>query len=145
MLRAEKSVDELISIIHRVKRMSPVPVTTGETWDVWLGRDNDPAKARKKIEDAVKLASAVDFIAAHILPYWDKLPLNQAVDHTIQIYDQMRRAYPGKRIVIAEFGWPSAGYNHERAVPGRVEQALVIRDFLARAEAYGIDPNEDAP
>jgi exo-beta-1,3-glucanase (GH17 family)/cellulose synthase/poly-beta-1,6-N-acetylglucosamine synthase-like glycosyltransferase len=141
MLRAEKSVDELISIIQRVKRMSPVPVTTGETWDVWLGRDNDPAKARKKIEDAVKLASAVDFIAAHILPYWDKLPLNQAVDHTIQIYDQMRRAYPGKRIVIAEFGWPSAGYNHERAVPGRVEQALVIRDFLARAEAYGIDYN----
>jgi exo-beta-1,3-glucanase (GH17 family)/cellulose synthase/poly-beta-1,6-N-acetylglucosamine synthase-like glycosyltransferase len=141
MLRAEKSVDELISIIQRVKRMSPVPVTTGETWDVWLGRDSDPAKTRKKIEDAVKLASAVDFIAAHILPYWDKLPINQAVDHTIQIYDQMRRAYPGKRIVIAEFGWPSAGYNHERAVPGRVEQALVIRDFLARAEAYGIDYN----
>ena len=27
------------------------------------------------------------------------------------IYDKLRQAYPGKRIVIAEFGWPSAGYN----------------------------------
>jgi cellulose synthase/poly-beta-1,6-N-acetylglucosamine synthase-like glycosyltransferase len=43
--------------------------------------------------------------------------------------------------VIAEFGWPSGGYNMERAVPGRIEQALVIRDFLARAQAYGIDYN----
>ena len=43
--------------------------------------------------------------------------------------------------MIAEFGWPSAGYNMQRAVPGRVEQALVIRDFLARADAYGIDYN----
>ena len=29
------------------------------------------------------------------------------------------QAYPGKRIVIAEFGWPSAGYNRRDANPGR--------------------------
>ena len=141
LLHNEISPDELIATIQRVKRSSPVPVTTGETWDVWLGRSADPAKAQEKAETAIKLASVVDFLAVHILPYWDKQPLNQAVDHTINIYDQIRRAYPGKRILIAEFGWPSAGYNNERAVPGRVEQALVIRDFLARADAYGIDYN----
>jgi len=140
-LRAEKTIDELIRIIQRVKRMSPVPVTTGETWDVWLGEDRDPAKAERKAEEAVKLASSVDFIAAHILPYWEGVPLNQVVDRTILVYDKLRRAYPGKRIVIAEFGWPSAGYNMHRAIPGRIEQALVLRDFLARAEAYGIDYN----
>src|SRR5690606_19887186 len=53
-LRAEKTVDELIKIIQRVKRQSPVPVTTGEIWNVWL--------------DHPELATAVDFIAAHILP-----------------------------------------------------------------------------
>jgi exo-beta-1,3-glucanase (GH17 family)/cellulose synthase/poly-beta-1,6-N-acetylglucosamine synthase-like glycosyltransferase len=126
-LRAEKSVDELIAIIQRVKRLSPVPVTTGEIWTVWL--------------DHPELASAVDFIAAHILPYWDGFDLKQAVDQTIVAYDRLRRAHPGKRIVIAEFGWPSAGYNMHNAYPGRVEQALVLRDFLARAEAYGIDYN----
>ena len=49
--------------------------------------------------------------------------------------------HPGKRIVIAEFGWPSAGYNFHNANPGRMEQAEVLRDFVTRADAYGIDYN----
>jgi exo-beta-1,3-glucanase (GH17 family)/cellulose synthase/poly-beta-1,6-N-acetylglucosamine synthase-like glycosyltransferase len=126
-LRAEMSVDDLIKLIQRVKRSSPVPVTTGEIWTVWI--------------DHPELASAVDFIAAHILPYWEGFDVSHAVDHTIEFYDKLRRVHPGKRIVIAEFGWPSAGYNFHDANPGRTEQALVIRDFVSRAEAYGIDYN----
>ncbi len=124
---ARRAVAELIPIIKRVKRQSPVPVTTGEIWTVWI--------------DHRELAPEVDFIAAHILPYWEGLNLTKVVDETIRAYDKLRGAHEGKRIVIAEFGWPSGGYNMQRAVPGRVEQALVIRDFLARAEAYGIDYN----
>jgi glucan 1,3-beta-glucosidase len=126
-LRAEMSVADLMQLIQRVKRSSPVPVTTGEIWTVWI--------------DHPELASAVDFIAAHILPYWEGFDVSRAVDQTIEFYDKLRRAHPGKRIVIAEFGWPSAGYNFHDANPGRVEQAMVIRDFVARAEAYGIDYN----
>ena len=143
MLRADKSIDELISIIRRVKRQSPVPVTTGETFDVWLGL-TDPNKtedAGKKAEAATKLASAVDFIAAHILPYWDGTPADQAVDKTILTLQPAAARHPGKRIVIAEFGWPSGGYNMHDADPGRIEQATVLRDFVSRAEAYGIDYN----
>jgi exo-beta-1,3-glucanase (GH17 family) len=126
-LRADMSVEDLIKLIQRVKRSSPVPVTTGEIWTVWI--------------DHPELASAVDFIAAHILPYWEGFDVSRAVDHTIEFYDKLRRVHPGKRIVIAEFGWPSAGYNFHNANPGRAEQALVIRDFVNRAEAYGIDYN----
>jgi len=126
-LRAEKSIDELVRLIQRVKRQSPVPVTTGEIWTVWI--------------EHPELASAVDFIAAHILPYWDGFTTTQAVDKTIEFYDKLRRVHPGKRIVIAEFGWPSAGYNMRDADPGRIEQASVLREFVSRAEAYGIDYN----
>jgi exo-beta-1,3-glucanase (GH17 family)/cellulose synthase/poly-beta-1,6-N-acetylglucosamine synthase-like glycosyltransferase len=126
-LRAEKTVDDLIKLLQRVKRQSPVPVTTGEIWTVWI--------------DHPELASAVDFIAAHILPYWDGFTTGQAVDKTIEFYTKLRRTHPGKRIVIAEFGWPSAGYNMRNADPGRIEQATVLRDFISRAEAYGIDYN----
>ena len=144
ILRGDKTFDQLIELIRRVKRVSPVPVTTGETWDVWLGvtsPDASPEAAKEAAEKAPQLASTVDFIAAHVLPYWQGLPANKAVDEAISRYDQLRRAYPGKRIVIAEFGWPSAGYNYLKADPGRVEQATVLRDFTARAEAYGIDYN----
>jgi cellulose synthase/poly-beta-1,6-N-acetylglucosamine synthase-like glycosyltransferase/exo-beta-1,3-glucanase (GH17 family) len=128
--KAERNVDALIKIIQRVKRQSPVPVTTGETWDIWL--------------DHPKLASAVDYIAAHILPYWDSvdgIPAQDAVEHTLDIYNRLRNANPGKRVVIAEFGWPSGGYNRGVGEPGRIEQALVIRNFISRAEALGIDYN----
>src|SRR5271170_428803 len=127
MLRSDMSVDDLIKIIQRVKRSSPVPVTTGDIWSAWL--------------DHPELASSVDFIAAHILPYWGGTDANSAVDSSIEIYGKLRKMFPGKRIVIAEFGWPSAGYNFHAADPGRMEQAVVIRDFVHRAEAYGIDYN----
>src|SRR5271170_917566 len=127
MLRTETSAEDLIKLIKRVKSSSPVPVTTGEIWSAWI--------------DHPELASAVDFIAAHILPYWAGTDASQAVDRTIEIYDKLRRLHPGKRIVIAEFGWPSAGYNFHDANPGRLDQAMVIRDFVHRAEAYGIDYN----
>jgi exo-beta-1,3-glucanase (GH17 family)/cellulose synthase/poly-beta-1,6-N-acetylglucosamine synthase-like glycosyltransferase len=125
--RDEKKVDELIKIIQRVKRESPVPVTTGEIWSVW--------------RDHPELVSAVDFIAVHILPYWEGRSHATAVDDAIGAYNLLRQRYPGKRIVIAEFGWPSAGYNLKNANPGRIEQAEVLRDFVARAEALGIDYN----
>ncbi|HEX2216606.1 MAG TPA: glycosyltransferase [Xanthobacteraceae bacterium] len=127
IFRDEKSVDELIKLIHRVKREVQVPVTTGEIWHVWIQHP--------------ELASAVDFIAAHILPYWEGFSEKRAVDQAIHIYDRLRQTFPGKRIVIAEFGWPSAGYNLKNANPGRLQQAEVLRDFVARADALGIDYN----
>jgi exo-beta-1,3-glucanase (GH17 family)/cellulose synthase/poly-beta-1,6-N-acetylglucosamine synthase-like glycosyltransferase len=125
--RGEVQVPDLIKLIQRVKRSTNVPVSTGEIWNVWL--------------EHPELVSSVDFIAAHILPYWEGVSEKQVVDQSIMIYDKLRQAYPGKRIVIAEFGWPSAGYNFHNANPGRIEQAVLLRDFVTRAEAYGIDYN----
>ncbi|MEA2829775.1 MAG: hypothetical protein QOF22_523, partial [Bradyrhizobium sp.] len=44
-------------------------------------------------------------------------------------------------IVIAEFGWPSAGYNLQKAIPGPFEQAVTLRNFVSRAEAIGMEYN----
>jgi cellulose synthase/poly-beta-1,6-N-acetylglucosamine synthase-like glycosyltransferase/exo-beta-1,3-glucanase (GH17 family) len=121
------NVARLIKVIQRVKRETQMPVTTGEIWSVW--------------RDHPELVSAVDYIAVHILPYWEGVPNKDAVEKAIGGYQELRRIYPGKRIVIAEFGWPSAGYNLQGAIPGRFEQAEILRDFLARAEALGIDYN----
>jgi exo-beta-1,3-glucanase (GH17 family)/cellulose synthase/poly-beta-1,6-N-acetylglucosamine synthase-like glycosyltransferase len=125
--RDDLKVNELIQYIQRVKRSVSVPVTTGEIWSVW--------------RDHPELVSAVDYIAVHILPYWEGVSEKSAVDAAIGGYENLRRLYPGKRIVIAEFGWPSAGYNFKNATPGRIEQAVVLRDFVSRAEAFGIDYN----
>ncbi|HTV28980.1 MAG TPA: glycosyltransferase [Xanthobacteraceae bacterium] len=125
--RGDLTVDQLIALIKDAKQSSPVPVTTGEIGSVWL--------------DHPELSSAVDFVAAHVLPYWNGFDASRAVEHTIDFYEMLRRELPGKRIVIAEFGWPSAGYNYQSANPGRIEQAEVLRDFVRQAQAFGIDYN----
>jgi exo-beta-1,3-glucanase (GH17 family)/cellulose synthase/poly-beta-1,6-N-acetylglucosamine synthase-like glycosyltransferase len=127
ILTGTQKVDELIEKIKRVKKSVNVPVTTGDVWNTW--RDNP------------ELASNVDFIAAHILPYWENFSATQAVDQAIYLYGLLREKFPGKRIVIAEFGWPSAGYNRLNAEPGPFEQAKVLRNFVNRAQAIGMEYN----
>ena len=128
IFRGEMEVADLIKTIQRVKRSSPVPVTTGEIWSVW--------------RDHPELVSAVDYIAVHILPYWEGVSETAAVDAAIGAYDTLRRLYPGKRIVIAEFGWPSGGYNMKKANPGRTRAGRACcATFVSRAEAFGIDYN----
>ena len=60
------AVNRLIKLIQRAKKSSPVPVTTGEIWSVW--------------RDHPELVSAVDYIAVHILPYWEGVSDKAAVD-----------------------------------------------------------------
>jgi len=125
--RGEQKIEDLIKLIQRVKGSVNVPVTTGEIWNIWL--------------EHPELASSVDFIAAHILPYWEGFSDKQAVDQALIIYQKLRDAFPGKRIVIAEFGWPSAGYNLKKGMPGPFEQAVTLRNFVSRAEAIGMEYN----
>jgi exo-beta-1,3-glucanase (GH17 family)/cellulose synthase/poly-beta-1,6-N-acetylglucosamine synthase-like glycosyltransferase len=125
--RGEQKVDDLIELIKRVKKSVNIPVTTGEIWNIW--------------RDFPQLAYSVDFIAAHVLPYWENFTDKQAVDQAVAMYQLLRDQFPGKRVVIAEFGWPSAGYNLRNADPGTFEQASVLRNFVTRAEAIGMEYN----
>src|SRR6267154_1517061 len=129
VFRGEQKVDGLIDLIKRVKSAinGRVPVTTGEIWNIW--RDNP------------ELGYSVDFIAAHVLPYWENFTAKQAPDQAVSMFQLLRDQFPGKRVVIAEFGWPSAGYNLKNAVPGPFEQAVVLRNFVTRAEAIGMEYN----
>jgi cellulose synthase/poly-beta-1,6-N-acetylglucosamine synthase-like glycosyltransferase/exo-beta-1,3-glucanase (GH17 family) len=134
--RGDQKPEDLIDLIKRVKRSVNVPVTTGEIWNIW--RDNyDEAKAENK----PSLASTVDFVAAHVLPYWERFSSDQAVDQAVDRYQLLRDKFPGKRVMIAEFGWPSAGYNLLNADPGPFQQARVLRNFVARAESIGMEYN----
>ena len=123
LLRGEMSAVDLATTIRAVKARVPVPVTYADVWEFWL-RNRE-------------LASAVDFITIHILPYWEDKPIaaRDAAAHVDSIRRQVAEAFPGKDIVIGEVGWPSAGRMREGALPSRVNQARVIHDVLARANA----------
>ena len=102
-LRAEMTVPDLIALIQKVKRSEPSPCNHGRNLD---GLDR-PSRACLvgRLHRRAYSALLGGFDASH------------AVDHTIEFYDKLRQMHPGKRIVIAEFGWPSAGYNFHKPTP----------------------------
>ena len=122
LLRGEMSGADLASTLRAVKAQVKVPVTYADVWEFWL---RNP-----------EVASAVDFITIHILPYWEDLPVPaaQAAAHVEAIRRKLAAAFPGKEIVIGEVGWPSAGRMREGALPSRANQARVIQDVLALAK-----------
>lgn len=125
ILRGDLTVPELIRIIKDVKRQVDQPVSTAEPWHVWL--------------DHPELVEATDYIAVHLLPYWEGVPAGEALDYVARRYEQIARAYPGKKIVISEIGWPSDGRMRDGAVPTLDNEATFIRDFLVMARAKGWD------
>jgi exo-beta-1,3-glucanase (GH17 family) len=66
MFRKEQTAASLARIIRRVKRDSPVPVATADHWKFFL--------------DHPELVDALDQVFAHILPYWEGISKNSAVD-----------------------------------------------------------------
>ncbi|MEI6557685.1 MAG: glycosyltransferase, partial [Rhodospirillaceae bacterium] len=125
ILRTDVTVAQAIDYIKRVKRHVSVPVSTAEPWHVWLSHP--------------ELVEAVDFIAVHLLPYWEGVPLEQAVDYSMHRYTELRDKYPGKHILVSEVGWPSDGPWRRGAEASLVNQAKFTRTFLNIAAKNHLD------
>jgi cellulose synthase/poly-beta-1,6-N-acetylglucosamine synthase-like glycosyltransferase/exo-beta-1,3-glucanase (GH17 family) len=130
------SEDDLLHYIREVKAGTDLPVSTAEPFHIWL----DPKYAR--------LAAEVDFIAVHILPFWNGVSVDKAVDQVLANYNLVKQAFPNKRILIAEVGWPSEGLTRvdkanggEGAVASPINQGIFLRKFLVEAKKYNIDYN----
>lgn len=122
LLRGELTPTELRSIIQRVHLTSGVPVTYADVWEFWL-------KNRE-------LASVVDYITVHILPYWEDFPVaaDLAVRHVTEVYAKVAADFQGKDIMIGEVGWPSDGRMRDGALPSPTNQAHFMHEVLAVAK-----------
>ncbi|MEJ2620850.1 MAG: glycosyltransferase [Candidatus Thiodiazotropha sp.] len=123
IFRKDITVGEAIENLDRVKERVWAPVSIAEPWHIWL--------------EHPELAEHVDYIAAHILPYWEGQSIDAAVDFTVRTYEELQQAFPDKPIVIAEVGWPSNGRPKRDATPSQANQASFLRRFLQVAEQRG--------
>jgi glucan 1,3-beta-glucosidase len=121
LLRGEMTAADLRRVIDDVKRQVDLPVTYADVWEYWL---KNP-----------ELAPSVDFITIHILPYWEDFPVaaEEAASHVNDIHNKAALAFPGKEIMIGEFGWPSEGRMREGALPSPSNQARVLSEVLSLA------------
>ena len=119
--RDEGTLRRRIEWVRRELRAADVdtPVGTAEPWSVWI-RHADFARAY------------CDVVVVHVHPYWDGVPAESAAKHTIDKLDEVRAAIadPKIRIVLGEFGWPTAGAVKDGARPGTAEAARYYADLL---------------
>lgn len=125
ILRNDLPVKRLINYIKEVKEGVKVPVSTAEPYHVWF--------------DYPELAEAVDFIAIHVLPYWEGMSVQEGIDLAIREHAKLQVRYPNKPIVFTEIGWPSEGRTRMAAVASPENQARFIREWLNVARQRNID------
>jgi cellulose synthase/poly-beta-1,6-N-acetylglucosamine synthase-like glycosyltransferase/exo-beta-1,3-glucanase (GH17 family) len=127
------SPTQLIREIRNVKRNVKVPVSTAEPWHVWIRYP--------------ELAREVDFIAVHILPYWDEQSSETPLEYLKDKIEKLRRTphLANKNIIVTEVGWPSNGAERRSPETGYIkeatpaEQAKNIRDMVAWLKKENID------
>ncbi|BBK44544.1 beta-1,6-glucan synthase [Allostella vacuolata] len=129
LLRKEQKPDALAGYIRRVRAAVQQPVSYADVWEFWK---RNPA-----------LADEVDFITIHILPYWENHPsgVEDLQVHVMAAYREIEEAFPGKKLLIGEAGWPSVGRSRGPAVPSLINKARFINGFRILAAEHGVDYN----
>lgn len=129
LLRKELTPQELGAYIDRVRAAVRQPVAYADVWEFWLKYP--------------EMAEHVDIVAIHLLPYWEDEPTSVAgaMARIEQAYDAIVQRFPGKTIMVAETGWPTAGRTRSAAAAGLVEKATFVADFMRLAERRGFDYN----
>ncbi len=122
---------QLIREIRNVKRNVKVPVSTAEPWHIWLRYP--------------ELAREVDYLAVHVLPYWDEQSSETPLEYLKNKIGLLKQAYPNKNIIVTEVGWPSNGAQRRSPATGLIkqatpaEQAKNVRDMVAWLKSQNID------
>lgn len=125
LLRGDLTEEALLAYIRRVQEAVDTPVTTAEIGAVLLQHP--------------RLMEAVDFEMVHLYPFWEGQTIDYAARLVAKSYQEIIHQSGGKRVVIGETGWPSAGPTFGAAVPNPENQRRFAREFLTIAQEEGIE------
>ena len=105
LYRDDMSKEELLGFIHRVKSAIPKDIPVGYV-DAYYEFSVHP-----------DITEACDVIMANCYPYWESCHMDYSLLHMKQMFAGATAAANGKRVIITETGWPSAGTNLNDASP----------------------------
>ena len=134
LLRGDLPVNQLIQDIGKVRAAlgHTVAISTADDFKQWLAHP--------------ELARVVDFVTAHIYPFWLNIPIGPAIQHLSDDYGLVARRFPGKPVVLGETGWPSAADTPSpgdtpppgAAIPSPQNQARYFRGFVTWAAQHHV-------
>lgn len=98
-----------------------IPVTTSETLGLLLGNP--------------LVRNACDILMPNTYPFWERVPVDDAMDTFRTSLENLRNSSPGKEIVVSETGWPTDGGNNGSAVTGEAQS----RSFFDGVRQWSLD------
>ena len=119
--------EKALEYVAQVRKAVSCPVTVADDYLYWQKPD-------------AKLASAVDFIVMHTYPMWGHEDIDTAMPSTIKNYESVRKAHPGKTIVLGEVGWPSytEGDKHVPRAGDEQKQKTYFEQISGWARAHQV-------
>jgi glycoside/pentoside/hexuronide:cation symporter, GPH family len=104
LLRNDLTKQELIHYIRQVKKELPnIPVGYVDAYF--------------QFKEHADLVDACDVILANCYPFWEGCAIDQASGFLKQMYTVTKEAARGKKVIIAETGWPDQGTGNAQAQP----------------------------
>lgn len=86
------TVDSAISYLRRVRAAVEQPVSTADSYELWL-------------KEGKRLAPEVDFIGMHSYPAWNDKTIDEALAATVADIEAVHAYLPGLPIAVLEAGW----------------------------------------
>jgi exo-beta-1,3-glucanase (GH17 family) len=119
--------EKAIEYVEQVRKAVRCPVTVADDFLYWR-------------QPEAMLADHVDFILMHAYPMWGHEDIDTAMPSTIKDYESVRKAHPGKTIVIGEAGWASysVGPQHVPKAGDEVKQKRYYEELNAWAKANNV-------
>ncbi len=99
---------EILRCMEGLRKAGVVqPITTIDTWWEWCNRVSPCQQTL--------FGDKVDWIGTNIFPWWENkhsgiypcVTAEQAADFHITRLVDIRKTYPGKEVIVTEFGWPN--------------------------------------
>ncbi len=126
LLRGDLSEQALLAYINQVKQQLPgIPVAYADIYSVLIAHPN--------------VINAVDVIFANYYPYWEQVPVDQAIARLQDMHQRMLAAAKGKPVVVSETGWPSDGASQGNAIASLTNANQYFQKFIFWANANNVD------
>lgn len=126
LLRGDLSARKLISDIQYVRKRvkKTIPVTTADD-------------AGRLISNR-KVSAVCDVLMVNIYPYWAGVEAKKAKSAFTATVKKVKSAYPKKKIIISETGWPTAGRTVGKAKANESSAARYFTDIRKWSLSTGI-------
>ena len=126
MLRGEINEDKLIEYIKRAKEAVPgVPVGYVDAYF--------------QFEEHPRIVEACDVILVNCYPFWEGYPIEHAHIYIKEMYRRAQAVSHGKKVIIAETGWPNRGTAEGDSVPSYENAVKYFIDAARWAAREDVD------